>query len=370
MIRCDVLILGAGPAGAIAALNLASTRQVLLVDRRAAPIARIGESLPPAARRLLTDMGLWDDFLRQGHAACYGNRALWNGVAAEHDFIRDPDGQGWHLDRAQFESWLQAHAVSRGATLLRSTTLDSVTAIADGWQVTLDTAGGCDEVQAKVLIDASGRAASLSKQLGALRLHHDQLVCLWLSGRDQNSVVDSRSQIEAVEHGWWYTASLPGQRRVLAFHTDSDLSVARALRGPAALLDAARATMEISAQLDAAGFIADAEIVTTAAHSATLQPVAGARWCAAGDAAISFDPLSSQGFFNALYTGLSAALACDRRLSGEVAAFDDYSNDLHRIETAYMQHLDFWYGQEKRWPDSAFWQRRQRRQVKAAAPFR
>lgn len=358
MTHCDVLIVGAGPAGAVAALNLASTRQVIVVDRRIAPVARIGESLPPAARRLLTDMGLWDDFLLQGHAACYGNRSLWNGLNAEHDFLRDPDGQGWHLDRAQFESWLQAHAVASGATLLTSTTLDSVKAIKGGWQVTLDTATGSTEVQAKLLIDASGRAATLGKMLGARRQHHDPLVCLWLYGRDEQSAVDSRSQIEAVEQGWWYTASLPGQRRALAFHTDSDLPIARVLRSRTALLQAAKATMEISAQLDAAGFVVDADIVTTAAHSATLQPASGERWCAAGDAAISFDPLSSQGLFNAMYTGLAAALACDRRLSGDAVAFDDYSRDLRRIEAAYRRHLDFWYGQEKRWPDSPFWQRR------------
>ena len=361
MISADVLIVGAGPAGTTAALNLASTHQVMLVDRRIAPTARIGESLPPAARRLLTDMGLWDDFLRQGHTACYGNRSLWNGVAAEHDFLRDPDGQGWHLDRAQFERWLREHAVSRGAAVLTSTTLASATAANDGWRVMLDTATGCIDVQAKVLIDASGRAAALGKQLGAHRQHHDQLVCLWLYGRDQQRAVDSRSQIEAVEHGWWYSASLPGQRRALAFHTDSDLSVARALRSPGALLEAAMATTEISAQLGAADFLADAEVATTAAHSATLHPAAGDRWCAIGDAALSFDPLSSQGLFNSIYTGLAAALACHQRLSGEVAAFDEYGDDLRRIEAAYLRHLKFWYGQEKRWPDAAFWQRRHRK---------
>lgn len=120
----------------------------------------------------------------------------------------------------------------------------------------------------------------------------------------------------------------------------------------------AKGTIKISAQLDAAGFVADADIVTTAAHSATLQPASGDRWCAAGDAAISFDPLSLQGRFNAMYTGLAAALACDRRLRGERIAFDEYSHDLRRIETAYLQHLEFWYRQEKRRPDSAFWQRR------------
>ena len=358
MIDTDVLIVGAGPAGAVAALNLASMHRVLLVDRLAKPVIRIGESLPPAARRLLTDMGLWEDFLRQGHAPCYGNHSLWNGVSGDHDFLRDPDGHGWHLDRAQFEGWLREHAVKRGATLMASTTLASAAATGDGWKVMLDTATGRAEVHAKVLIDASGRTATLGRQLGAARQHHDQLVCMWLAGHDSQRVVDLRSRIEAVENGWWYTASLPGQRRVLAFHSDSDLPMARALRSPAALMQAAIATKEIAAQLSASGFVPDSEIATTAAHSATLQPATGDRWCAVGDAAMSFDPLSSQGLFNAMYTGLSAALACDRRLSGEVVAFDDYADDLRRIETAYLQLLEFWYGQEMRWPDAAFWQRR------------
>lgn len=358
MICCDVLIVGAGPAGAIAALNLASTHQVLLVDKLNAPLPRIGEALPPAARRLLADMGLWDDFLQQGHAPCYGNRSLWNGVAAEHDFVRDPDGHGWHLDRARFECWLQQHAVNRGAALLPATTVASVAAIKDGWHVTVDTATERKAMHAKLLIDASGRAATLGRQLGAHRHHHDPLVCLWLSGRDVQSSVDSRSQIEATEQGWWYTASLPGQRRVLAFHTDSDLPIARQLRSPAALIEAAMATTAISEQLAGAGFVADSDVALTAAHSATLQPGAGGRWCAVGDAGLSFDPLSSQGLFNAIYTGLAAAHACDRRLRGEAAAFDDYTSDLRRIEAAYVRHLQFFYSQEKRWPDAAFWNRR------------
>jgi flavin-dependent dehydrogenase len=366
MIYCDVLIVGAGPAGATAAINLADTRRVMLIDRCAAPVVRIGESLPPAARRLLTDMGLWDDFQRQGHAACYGNRSLWNGIPAEHDFLRDPDGQGWHLDRAQFESWLQQHSVQRGATLLASTTLASAAQIGDGWLVALASDAGHTEVHAKTLIDASGRAATLSRQLGADRERHDALVCLWLQGHDTNATVDSRSQVEAVEQGWWYSASLPGQRRVLAFHTDADLPIARLLRSPDARREALAATREISAQLAAAGFVADSEVMTTAAHSATLKPAAGDNWCAAGDAAMSFDPLSSQGLFNAMYTGLAAAFACDRTLSGEAGAFAEYCDDLSRVRAAYRRQLDYWYAQEKRWPDAPFWQRRQARSAVAA----
>ena len=48
-----------------------------MVERRMGALPRIGEALPPAARRLLADMGLLDAFLRERHTPCYGNRSVW-----------------------------------------------------------------------------------------------------------------------------------------------------------------------------------------------------------------------------------------------------------------------------------------------------
>ena len=56
--EADIIIVGAGPAGSTAALNLAPARRVVMIERRPDIPPRIGESLVPAARRLLTDMGL------------------------------------------------------------------------------------------------------------------------------------------------------------------------------------------------------------------------------------------------------------------------------------------------------------------------
>lgn len=359
MRRTDVLILGAGPAGAAAALNLAPHHRVLLVDRLDVPVQRIGESLPPAARRLLADMGLLDEFLLQGHSPCHGNRSVWGGMAAEQDFLRDPDGHGWHLDRARFESWLRHKAVERGAALLTSASISAVAAMDGGWQVRLETLAGPCELHAKVLIDAGGRAATLARKLGARRRREDKLICGWLYGREHGNAGDGLSHIEAAEHGWWYSASLPNQRRVLAFHTDSDLSIAKALRRSDALVEAARQLTGLGPLLRSAGFIVDTEMKFTAAHSATLTLSAGPGWFAVGDAALGFDPLSSQGLFNALYTGLAAAEACDRGLRGDATASDGYCRELDRIADAYRRHLAFWYGEEKRWMESLFWKRRQ-----------
>ena len=68
----DVAVVGAGPAGAALASVLAPRYRVVLLDRLAEPLARIGESLIPAARRLLRDMGLLTAFEAQGYPAAIG----------------------------------------------------------------------------------------------------------------------------------------------------------------------------------------------------------------------------------------------------------------------------------------------------------
>jgi len=396
LLRADVLVLGAGPAGATAAMNLAGAHRVLLVERAAEVLPRIGESLPAAAGRLLGDMGLLDDFLRQGHARYHGNRSLWNGAFMEQHFMRDPDGPGWHLDRAGFDTWLRAEARRRGAALLAPAEVTGIEADEDagaeagnaacgpagaaavaaaaadardaGWRVRLRTGRGEVEVRARIVIDAAGRGAPLARRLGARRQRLDRLACGWLYGRDEAGEahglagVDRAghgfSQVEACRDGWWYCAPLPGGRRVLAFHTDADLAPPSGLRDGAALLAAARALPGMGPLLAQSRFAPDGGAMATAAHSAQLEAAAGPGWLAAGDAAISFDPLSSQGIFNALYTGLCAAEAASRALQGDAAAYTGYSGEIASIGAAYRRHLAYCYGQERRWPAAPFWRRR------------
>jgi flavin-dependent dehydrogenase len=216
LICADVLILGGGPAGAVVALNLAPTRRVVLVERREHPVLRIGEALPPAARRLLTDMGLLTEFAAQGHLPCYGNRSIWGyGARLETDFLGDPDGHGWHLDRAQFDAWLRHTATARGAVLLMPARLLDIGRGGNGWQVRITTSREEHIVRAPFAIDAGGRAAPFARRIGARRRASDRLVCGWVHGSArQIGSGAGLTVVEAVEDGWWYTAPVPDGRRV------------------------------------------------------------------------------------------------------------------------------------------------------------
>lgn len=367
VITADAVVVGAGPAGAAFALNLAPFQRVLLLEKRAVPALRPGESLPAAARRLLHDMGLWDAFLNQGHRPCHLIRSIWgSNEALEQDAMRDLDGHGWYLDRARFECWLQRVAQERGAALLTESRLLALRWMPDsGWQLDVQRLGKSFRVHARLLVDAAGRSSSLAKRLGGKRQARDKLVCGWVYGQDAgpDGADAGTSHIHAEMGGWWYSSPLPGSEksRILAFYTDADLPQAASAHNRENLLARLAGVPELCRQLDTVGFTAGPQSGFCAAHSAHLDSAAGNGWLAIGDAALAFDPLSSQGLFNSLYTGLAGAEAAQQFLQGTADALSGYNSQLANIQRAYLAHLEAWYGQETRWMDQPFWQRRQRK---------
>jgi flavin-dependent dehydrogenase len=276
-----------------------------------------------------------------------------------YDFLWDPHGLGWHLDRARFDAWLRREAVLRGAALIQPATVEFITRT-DMFHVRARSTSGSLDLSASLIIDAAGRSSPVARRLGAQRIVHDKLVSVYVHGKDTYRETQAMTLIEAVEDGFWYTAPTPEGGRVLAFHTDADLPRLRALRAPVALLEHAYRTREIARTLTLSGFQVEGQRRSIAAHSASLTPCTGEGWLATCDAAIAFDPLSSQGLLNALFTGLAAAEAASRHLEGESSALQEYEHTIAGIRHAYRRNHAHFYRAEGRWPQAPFWLRRRR----------
>lgn len=97
----DVIVVGAGPAGAAAALALARDGfQVAMLEARAARQVSPGESLSAAAQFALRELGLWEEFQTLSHRPTYLTRSLWRGDTHDADTLRYGLGPNFHVERA------------------------------------------------------------------------------------------------------------------------------------------------------------------------------------------------------------------------------------------------------------------------------
>ncbi|MFI2051612.1 NAD(P)/FAD-dependent oxidoreductase, partial [Streptomyces purpureus] len=382
----DAIVAGAGPAGSVAALCLARAgHRVLLLDpqaprppgprprdprpghplrpRGAGPY-RIGETLPPAARPLLRDLGLLAGLDADGHLTCTGTDAAWGSEELYgRGHVMDPHGHGWHLDRVRFDAFLRGAAEDAGARPMCGVAVRR-TGWPGAWRLVVRERGVERELACAWLVDSTGRRAVIGRQ-GAVRLRQDRLVAAYalLTGpvpADQ----DLRTLVEAAPEGWWYTARVPAGRLV-AHLTDLDLVDPR-LRTAAGFLERAAGTRHVRTRLDgyAAGRVPDPRWAP--AHGQRLASPAGPGWVAAGDAALACDPLSSQGILTALHTGARAAAAVDGCLRGDAGALAAYRAFVDGIAARYLVLHARAYADEVRWVSSPFWARR--RPATAALP--
>jgi flavin-dependent dehydrogenase len=360
--RVDVAVLGGGAAGGSVAIALArgGARVAVLHDERRRGRG-VGEALPPVARPLLDELGLRRSFLADGHLPCHGNRSLWGGVEPEtYEFIRDPYGVGWHLDRARFDAGLADAARAAGASWHAGVRAAAWRRIGSGWSLETAGRGRAGRLRADVVVDATGRGCTFARRQGVERVGDDCLVAVvtWLSATGTQVDTSSLNLVESVRDGWWYAALHPSGQLVTALMSDGDIVAGGRLHETDRWRAAVAGTRLVSGRLQRHGYRVTQGPRALVAGSSRLTAASGDGWLAVGDAAAAYDPLSSQGITCALATGLWAARSI---AEGTEAALRRYADRVAHLYARYRAELAACYGLERRWAGSAFWQRRHAR---------
>jgi flavin-dependent dehydrogenase len=331
----DVVVVGGGPAGcAFAVVAARCGHSVTLLDQGRRLKSWPGESIPSGGGEVITSV--FGAHVLAGHTRAFGTAAAWGSTElVSHDFMAHWAGHGWHLDRARFDATVREIAAASGVKVVTER-LTSLTRAASEWCVN-------DRWHGDWVIDATGRAGAVVSRLGVSRIRLDEQIALIGVVPDLGG--ERVTTVESVREGWWYTTPLSGGRRVVALITDPATAVGDRSRTWCRLLSETSHIAAIAA-VDRAP-----QVYAYPADTARRAHIVGDGWMAIGDAAVSFDPLSSQG----LITGMVMAARAGALLGG-----GSWERDYRAVLEEHEVNRAALYAAETRWPDAPFWASRQR----------
>ncbi len=301
---CDLLIIGGGPAGLVAACEAAradNALSVILLERDDAigtPV-RCGEGVGSA--------GL-SEFLDPRPS---GSLAPWISRRISRVVFRAPDGcevrvaegdVGYILDRATFEPAIARQAMQAGAEIRTSADAVAMQRAGDRWCVTVDSSDGRSEIRARVVIGADGVESAVGRRAGIdTRVRaHDMESCA------QYVVEDTTIDADAIVLHFGDRVAPGGYAWVFPKGTRSAnvglgiLGLRAGGRSAVAWLDDYMAVHFPNARVSArtvGGVIVSPTLARTFADGLVL----------CGDAAHMINPLSGGGIVNAMKSGRLAA---------------------------------------------------------------
>lgn len=166
--KVDVLVIGAGPAGTVAAsiVNKAGFN-VKIVEKQLFPRFVIGESLLPRCMEALTEAGFVDAVKERGFQEKYGAKFVKNGKVCDY-FFADQFTPGWswtwQVPRAEFDKILADEVQKMGVPVSYETTVTNIVFNGSDSVTTVeDINGDKSEIEAKFIIDGSGYGRVIPK---------------------------------------------------------------------------------------------------------------------------------------------------------------------------------------------------------------
>ncbi|MCO6060306.1 tryptophan 7-halogenase [Pseudomonas sp. MOB-449] len=344
----EIVVLGAGPAGAAVALGL----KRLGYSVRVVSEWRRFTAVEGVSQRVL-------DGLRQAglhHAlACAAipspRRVQWNG-----------DGQSINqeslLDRPRFDAAIREDLCEAGIEVLEARVL-KVESTDDGHLLEIEPG---EPLRAGFLIEARGRSAPLAggrlrgpETLSLLNQWHEE------PGRPGSAV-------ESLPDGWAWMARLEDGRCYWQITLDArDLPPKDQLPGYCARR---RSESALVHELFGPQALKPASLHARSSTAILFHDASGPNWLRVGDAAMAVDPLSGNGIFQSLSSALQAPAVINTMLQRPERTALARRFHQRRVEHLFLRFArtgrDF-YALEQRWPDEAFW--RDRRSWPDAEPM-
>jgi flavin-dependent dehydrogenase len=167
--KCDVIIIGGGPAGSISSALLSEAGyHVVLLEKQKHPRYMVGESLLPHFWKYTDLIGVSEIIKNEGFISKNGGLVCWDNTLKNVSFKDFGYGQkGLHVERNIFDKILFDRSEELGTEAFENISATSIEFTDDAYSVNLKFVNrdkNKGEIKAKYAIDASGQSAITAKQ--------------------------------------------------------------------------------------------------------------------------------------------------------------------------------------------------------------
>ena len=351
---CDVAIIGAGPAGAVAAAILAHKGyEVVVLERETFPRFSIGESLLPQCMAFLEEAGMIEAVQSAGFQLKNGAAFDRGGCHSVFDFSQKFTA-GWpctyQVQRARFDMLLADEAAKAGAQIHYRLEIREAALGDDGVRLTYRSPDGAQaELRAHFCLDASGFGKTLARLLG-LDAPGDATVRQSVFTHvvdNMNGALFDRDKIlitvHPVHHSVWFwlipfsdgtsSVGVVGAEAFFERYGGDEGAVLRAIVGETGLL---------AELLSHADYRQPARRIT--GYASAVKKLHGPGFALLGNAGGFLDPVFSSGVTIALKSASLAAKALGRQLQGHEVDWEaDFAAPLNRGVETFRHFVAAWY---------------------------
>jgi flavin-dependent dehydrogenase len=349
---CDVLIIGAGPAGSLAAASLQREGfRLLVVEKQTFPRFVIGESLLPSSMALLEQAGLLDPIEKQGFMRKYGAVFFRGKQTCNFDFANQSTPgfkYTFQVTRADFDKTLADTVAARGVEIHYGHSVTDVSFGNSDATVTLADPGGKQRnVTARFVLDCSGYGRVLPR---LLKLEEPST----FPPRESlfaHVIGDHRP--DGREEGKIWVCIHPGGAWIWIIPFSNGKSSVGVVGDPEFFKSfpeepEARLRKIITSDPNAAARLGGMKLVfppqRIAGYACSVKTVYGPQFALVGNATEFLDPVFSSGVALALESAQRAAQVLTRHLRGETVDWQrEYADHIKQGINTFRSYVSAWY---------------------------
>jgi flavin-dependent dehydrogenase len=350
--KVDVLVIGAGPAGTVAAsiVNKAGFK-VKIIEKQKFPRFVIGESLLPRCMEALTEAGFVDALKEKGFQEKSGAKFVKNGKICDY-FFADQFTAGWNwtwqVPRAEFDKTLADTVEKMGVQVCYETAVTSITFNGSNSVTTVeDLNGNKTEIEARFIIDGSGYGRVIPRLFNLDKPSNlTPRKALFAHTVDLNrSMDDEPNRITIVVHKpgvWIWVIPFSNGITSVGFVGDPEFFSSCEGDNEKVLRELISTQPYLAERLKDVDFVFDPRVLES--WSTTTDHFYGEGFVLTGNVTEFLDPIFSSGVTLATVSSQTAAHLVIRKLNGDDVDWEEeYTKHLLQGVNTFRSYVMAWY---------------------------